>query len=331
MELVKESEHFANPNKPVNSWYVAARSKDIPVGKAKLFSVFWGLKLVVFRGENGKVAVMDSRCHHMGAQLGSGKVKGNCIRCPFHFWEYDQDGNCSKIPYKDEIPKNAKVKSYVVQEKHGLIWFFYGDDVLFDIPDFAYYEGQEPTLMTRRYLNCHPHIMLPNTVDHAHWWSVHGIKMDKTSDLDRISPYQVRHSLQGQLHNFPETFSNKLFHFLGLKKFDAEWNCYGGNLATVDVRSPMKIRFFLTYVPDDKGGTHIQTILYHPKRNPIAELTGFSKVINFFAGLLISVLFYDDLIIMKTLQFRINFTEEDKLVGKWIQYIKSLPYQAKES
>ncbi|HWO96563.1 MAG TPA: Rieske 2Fe-2S domain-containing protein [Bacillus sp. (in: firmicutes)] len=64
-------------------------------------------------------------CIHRGAALSLGKVVDNCIICPYHGWEYDTDGKCTKIPQQPEgrvIPPKAKAVVYKCIEKYGLIW-----------------------------------------------------------------------------------------------------------------------------------------------------------------------------------------------------------------
>lgn len=53
--------------------------------------------MVVFRGWNGQVYVLEAYCAHIGGNLGiGGKVRDiNCIECPFHGWIYDgATGQC---------------------------------------------------------------------------------------------------------------------------------------------------------------------------------------------------------------------------------------------
>jgi phenylpropionate dioxygenase-like ring-hydroxylating dioxygenase large terminal subunit len=62
--------------------------------------------------------------------LGDGKVKDGCIECPYHGWRYDGAGRCVRIPSigKDgKIPARAKVDSYPVEERYGLVFAFLGD------------------------------------------------------------------------------------------------------------------------------------------------------------------------------------------------------------
>lgn len=67
-----------------------------------------GQNLVVFRTENNEAHVFDAYCPHLGANLGiGGKVKGDCIECPFHEWMFRaSDGECVSIPYTTSSSKN---------------------------------------------------------------------------------------------------------------------------------------------------------------------------------------------------------------------------------
>ena len=74
----------------------------------------------------GQPAVMDARCSHLSADLGRGKIVGDCIRCPFHHWEYGSDGACRHIPAEEHIPAFARQTTYPVAMRHGLLFFFDG-------------------------------------------------------------------------------------------------------------------------------------------------------------------------------------------------------------
>ncbi|MCB2107958.1 MAG: aromatic ring-hydroxylating dioxygenase subunit alpha [Rhodobacteraceae bacterium] len=113
----------------INNWYVAATSADItdtPFGVRML-----GLDFVLYREPDGTVRCMTDVCCHRGGALHRGQVKGGCIACPYHGWEFNGSGQCTKIPAMgDDVvpPKRARIDTYPVQEKYGLVWAFLGDD-----------------------------------------------------------------------------------------------------------------------------------------------------------------------------------------------------------
>jgi phenylpropionate dioxygenase-like ring-hydroxylating dioxygenase large terminal subunit len=73
--------------------------------------------------------VLSDTCIHRGGALGKGWVQDGCSVCPYHGWEFDGSGKCVEIPTveKESIPARAKVDSYPVQEKYGIVFAFLGD------------------------------------------------------------------------------------------------------------------------------------------------------------------------------------------------------------
>ncbi|MDB5293934.1 MAG: Rieske (2Fe-2S) region, partial [Phycisphaerales bacterium] len=92
------------PPMPVG-WYYLCRSGDLWRGPVKAdlgHSTF-----VAFRDTQGKVAVLEGRCSHMGADLSRGAVVDGMLRCPLHGWGYAGDGRCVRIPASGTIPAFA--------------------------------------------------------------------------------------------------------------------------------------------------------------------------------------------------------------------------------
>lgn len=62
--------------------------------------------------------------------LSSGRVEGNCLRCPYHGWSYDGSGSLREIPARGEdglrLPA-VRVKSYRVAESDRHLWVWIGD------------------------------------------------------------------------------------------------------------------------------------------------------------------------------------------------------------
>ncbi len=112
-----------------NFWYGVEFSSDVQVGSPKKVKVL-GQQLVLYRKpSDGTVVAMSDLCVHRGAALSGGELKGDCIVCPYHGWEYSPEGVVQKIPAHPEkgIPRKARIDAYPVVEKHMMIWVFMGD------------------------------------------------------------------------------------------------------------------------------------------------------------------------------------------------------------
>jgi phthalate 4,5-dioxygenase oxygenase subunit len=88
-----------------------------------------GEHLIAFRDSAGRVGIMDHRCPHRCASLFLGRNEENGIRCTYHGWKYDVEGNCVDTPnLADADFKNrVKAKAYKAVERNGLVWVYMGD------------------------------------------------------------------------------------------------------------------------------------------------------------------------------------------------------------
>jgi phthalate 4,5-dioxygenase oxygenase subunit len=88
-----------------------------------------GEDLIAFRDTRGRVGVLDEACAHRLASLYLGRNEDGGIRCVFHGWKYDVEGNCVDMPNEPPNTKyRLKVKqtSYPTMEAGGLIWAYMG-------------------------------------------------------------------------------------------------------------------------------------------------------------------------------------------------------------
>jgi phenylpropionate dioxygenase-like ring-hydroxylating dioxygenase large terminal subunit len=112
----------------MNFWYPVATSEEV-TNEQPLRVKILCMNFVAFRDSAGAPHVLADVCVHRGGALGAGKIKGDCVQCPYHGWQYDGDGRCVLIPAlkNDKPPARAKVDSYPVQEKYGIVFAFLGD------------------------------------------------------------------------------------------------------------------------------------------------------------------------------------------------------------
>jgi phenylpropionate dioxygenase-like ring-hydroxylating dioxygenase large terminal subunit len=117
---------------------------------------------VCFRGESGRVSVLDAYCQHLGGNLGvGGHVEDDDIVCPWHGWHWDGDGANTLIPYsRERCKQNVRVRSWLCQEWCGMVLVWHDRD---GRP--PYWQPPEvPELETGDYYPLHPHSRMVNRV-----------------------------------------------------------------------------------------------------------------------------------------------------------------------
>src|SRR5712691_4162884 len=121
-----------------NQWYTAATSAEL--GAKLLARTICNEPLVIFRAQDGAVAVLTDRCPHRKAPLSSGEVVGNDIQCGYHGIRFAADGACTHVPGDAQVGRHFHARSFAAREQHGLIFIWLGEASLADpalIPDFG--------------------------------------------------------------------------------------------------------------------------------------------------------------------------------------------------
>src|SRR5215204_3448275 len=100
-------------------WQPVHRAQDLLPGQAKPLHVM-SEDFTLYRGEDGSPHVVAPRCAHRGAQLSTGWVEGDCIRCFYHGWKYDRTGQCVDMPAENgAFPAKVCIRSYPLEEYLG--------------------------------------------------------------------------------------------------------------------------------------------------------------------------------------------------------------------
>ena len=181
-----------------NGWYALARSDDLVAGQIRPV-IAVGRELVVFRGADGAVAVLDAHCPHMGAHLGGGEVHGRTVACPYHGWRFDGGGRCIDIPYSEaRIPSRACVRSYPARDHAGMVLFWYhagGAEPGYEVPEISEVDdpGWSDAFVHQGELVASLQDMGENNVDYTHFHFVHRREAlnDSTSVFTTDGPFST--------------------------------------------------------------------------------------------------------------------------------------------
>lgn len=86
-------------------------------------------RLIAFRDSSGKLGLIDEFCAHRGVSLWFGRNEENGLRCPYHGWKYDVQGQCVDVPSEPAESgycSRIKLKAYPLEERGGVLWTYMG-------------------------------------------------------------------------------------------------------------------------------------------------------------------------------------------------------------
>jgi len=80
------------------SWICVGRESSIPASGDYFCADYFGDKLVVVRGEDGRVRALSPVCSHRSALVAEGAANASRFQCPYHKWTYDLRGRFVSSP-----------------------------------------------------------------------------------------------------------------------------------------------------------------------------------------------------------------------------------------
>ena len=141
-----------------------------------------GEDLVVFRDSKNQLGVLSEYCLHRRASLAYGRNEECGLRCLYHGWKFDVDGNVVDMP--SEAPGAAqrlgkKTTSYPAREAGGFVWAWMGPKEAmreFEPPAWAPVPGIQYAVV-KMHAACNWAQVLEGSIDSAHSSSLHSTNM----------------------------------------------------------------------------------------------------------------------------------------------------------
>jgi len=264
-----------------NGWFAVHWSKDLVPGEVKRIRYF-DEELVLFRTRSGAPKVLDAYCSHLGAHLAEGgRVMGETIRCPFHGWQYDGDGQCTHIPYCKRVPATARVRSWDVVERNHIIFVWHHAEEKppeWDVPDLT--EFHDPEWTPPRYFELsvpvHMQDMAENNCDPVHFQYVHKMVGIPPSEISYSDDGRIMHMLNRSEQETP------------LGTFEMELVREAWGLGLVSVRSQgvpgAGLLMFSSTSPVDGGHTDSRWVFTVTKN--LADIAGEEFIENMSNGVM---------------------------------------------
>jgi nitrite reductase/ring-hydroxylating ferredoxin subunit len=142
-----------------------------------------GEDLVAFRDTAGRVGALGNHCPHRGTSLFFGRNEECGIRCVYHGWKFDVDGNCVDMPNvsaENDFKHKIRHIAYPCVERGGVIWTYMGPAGTAPVvPEFEWLHLPEShRYITKHTQDCNWVQALEGDIDSSHNGFVHGL-LDK--------------------------------------------------------------------------------------------------------------------------------------------------------
>ncbi|MBO23359.1 MAG: (2Fe-2S)-binding protein [Rhodospirillaceae bacterium] len=170
-------------------WWPVVLSSEIPEsGREPVRARLLGEDLLLFKDTEGRVGLVDAYCPHRRAPLFFGRNEDCGLRCVYHGWKFDVDGNCTDLPSEPvDSPMKAKVKltSYPTHEAGGVLWAYLGPaETMPGAPDFEWTRVPKThQFVSKTYEECNYLQALEGGLDTSHSSFLHRNNMKDKSQL----------------------------------------------------------------------------------------------------------------------------------------------------
>lgn len=157
---------------------------DGPPRRARLL----GEDMVVFRDTEGRVGVLDEQCPHRRASLVFGRNEECGLRCLYHGWKFDVNGQAvdmSSEPVDAKLRESMRTRAYPAREAGGFVWAWMGDPenpAPFDPPVWTK-APDDKIAIVKMHAACNWAQVLEGSIDSAHSSSLHSSNMPTATDV----------------------------------------------------------------------------------------------------------------------------------------------------
>jgi len=164
-----------------------------------------GEDLIAFRDSENRVGIVDAYCAHRRAGLFFGRNEASGIRCVYHGWKFDVDGQCTDIPSEptDTGYKNrVKIKAYKTAVRGGVVWVYMGPvELMPQVPDFEWSRLPAPQrTVTKRIQYTNWTQAVEGGIDSAHVSFLHGHNTKTSTGVNFQDSEEVWHYLEKDKH-----------------------------------------------------------------------------------------------------------------------------------
>ncbi|HEY7468246.1 MAG TPA: Rieske 2Fe-2S domain-containing protein [Acidimicrobiia bacterium] len=157
-------------------WYPVALTRELdewPIKKVRLL----GEDFALWRTPQGGYGIIQERCPHRHASLVYGVVEEEGLRCGYHGWLFDCEGQCLDQPAEPDSSKfRDRIEAFTgkAEAMRGLVWVYIGPEPAPQLPRFDVFVDPGFIDIGHSMLPCNWLQIMENSVDPHHVEWLHG-------------------------------------------------------------------------------------------------------------------------------------------------------------
>ena len=158
-------------------WQPAALTDELKLNRPVKPLTLFGEQLVLFRDDQGRYGLIERACPHRGTDLAYGRLEDGGLRCAFHGWLFDVEGQCLQTPAEPDgsnLCTNIRQKAYPVVERSGILFAYMGPGEPPEFPHFdCFIAPDSHTFAFKGMIDCNWLQSLEVGIDPAHTSFLH--------------------------------------------------------------------------------------------------------------------------------------------------------------
>jgi vanillate O-demethylase monooxygenase subunit len=188
------------------TWQPVALSRDLKAGQLR------GVRLldqeILLARFPDRLLASQAWCPHKGMRLETGRIANGELQCPYHGWRFDSCGACTNIPSLIQPLPNkqeqARLETYDVRERYGMIWVKLDRDELAPLPEVPEFENREWTYVVAEPMTFRSGFRreIENYLDMTHFAFAHATTLGVAAD-PVVPPMKIDEYPDGFLMDAP--------------------------------------------------------------------------------------------------------------------------------
>ena len=179
-----------------------------------------GEKLVAFRDTSGRVGLVDEYCPHRGASLWLARNEDCGLRCIYHGWKFDADGNCvDQMNEPESFAQKINVAAYPTIEVGDVVWAYMGPKELMPPPPTFEWTRVAPTHrhVSKVWQECNWVQALEGGIDTSHAPILHRALAANGAGINPNSPFA-----RGRAPRLEVDVTDYGYRYFGIRELDED-------------------------------------------------------------------------------------------------------------